>query len=166
MKFANIASGEAVFVDANTFIYAFAPDPQFGPPSDQLLQRIEQNELHGRTSTGVLSDVAHRLMTLEACAMFGWPYAGIAQRLKRSPMQVRQLSRYRQAVDEIIAMGFHIFPALADHVSAATQLSLAHGLLSNDALIVVLMQEHGLVHIASHDADFDRVPGINRYAPI
>jgi predicted nucleic acid-binding protein len=32
-------------------------------------------------------------------------------------------------------------------------------------LIVAVMQANGLVHWASHDADFDRVPGITRYAP-
>jgi predicted nucleic acid-binding protein len=34
-----------------------------------------------------------------------------------------------------------------------------------DALIVAVMQRHGLVVLASHDADFDRVPGLTRYAP-
>ena len=39
------------------------------------------------------------------------------------------------------------------------------GLLSNDALIVAVMQANGLTRLASHDADFDRVPGLTRYAP-
>jgi predicted nucleic acid-binding protein len=38
-------------------------------------------------------------------------------------------------------------------------------LLHNDALIVAVMRHHGLTNIASEDADFDRVPGITRYAP-
>ena len=38
-------------------------------------------------------------------------------------------------------------------------------LLTNDALIVAVMQHHGLTNLASHDADFDRVPGLTRYAP-
>jgi hypothetical protein len=31
--------------------------------------------------------------------------------------------------------------------------------------VVVSMQQQGLTHLASHDADFDRVPGLTRYAP-
>jgi hypothetical protein len=27
-------------------------------------------------------------------------------------------------------------------------------------------EPHGLIHLASNDADFDRVPGITRYAPV
>jgi predicted nucleic acid-binding protein len=39
------------------------------------------------------------------------------------------------------------------------------GLLTTDGLIAALMRAHGLNKIASHDADFDRVPGLMRYAP-
>lgn len=48
---------------------------------------------------------------------------------------------------------------------AAAQISQQTGLLSSDALVVAVMQEHGLTNLASHDADFDRVPGLTRYAP-
>jgi predicted nucleic acid-binding protein len=48
----------------------------------------------------------------------------------------------------------------------AASLSQLHGLLSNDALSVATMQDEAIVHIASHDSDFDRVPGITRYAPV
>jgi predicted nucleic acid-binding protein len=48
---------------------------------------------------------------------------------------------------------------------SSAKLSQQNGLLSNDALIVAVMQAHGLSKIVSNDADFDRVPGITRYAP-
>jgi predicted nucleic acid-binding protein len=40
------------------------------------------------------------------------------------------------------------------------------GLLGNDAMIVAVMQANGLTKLASNDADFDRVPGLTRYAPV
>jgi len=40
------------------------------------------------------------------------------------------------------------------------------GLLINDALIVPVMRAHRLSKLVSHDADFDRVPGLTRYAPV
>ena len=166
MKFADLANGTAVFVDANTFVYAFSPHAQLGPPSEKLLERIEHHELSGSTSTHVLSDVAHRLMTLEACAAYGWPFAGIAQRLSRHPAEVKQLSRYRQAIDAILAIGFQVLSSNARHIPAATAISHQHGLLTNDALIVALMQESGMLHLASNDGDFDLVAGITRYAPL
>jgi predicted nucleic acid-binding protein len=54
---------------------------------------------------------------------------------------------------------------LVNNVSAAAAITQQVGLLSGDALVVAVMQEHGLVNLASHDADFDRVPGLRRYAP-
>ena len=48
---------------------------------------------------------------------------------------------------------------------AAAPLSQQAGLLINDALIVALMQANSHTKLASHDADFDRLAGIVRYAP-
>ena len=39
-------------------------------------------------------------------------------------------------------------------------------LLTGDALVVAVMQAHGVTLLTSNDADFDRVPGLTRYAPI
>jgi predicted nucleic acid-binding protein len=51
-------------------------------------------------------------------------------------------------------------------VSAAAAISQQYGLLSGDALIVATMRQFGISAIASHDSDFDRVPGLARYAPL
>jgi predicted nucleic acid-binding protein len=53
-----------------------------------------------------------------------------------------------------------------DHVSRALDISRQTGLLCGDALVAVVMQDQGLVHLASKDSDFDRVPGLTRYAPV
>jgi predicted nucleic acid-binding protein len=166
MNFAAIPAGASVFVDANVFVYNFAPDPSFGPPSRVLLERIEAGDLTGYTSTHVLHDVAHRLMTLEACQAFGWPYSGIGQRLRRHPVEIKKLYRFRQALDEILAIGVHVLHISVEHVLSAGDLSRAHGLLSGDALILTMMQTHGVTNLASSDIDFDRVSEITRYAPL
>ncbi|MHB1421739.1 MAG: hypothetical protein ACYC3I_00805 [Gemmataceae bacterium] len=41
MIFADLATGDSVFVDANTLIYHFGPHPAFGTVCRQLVQRIE-----------------------------------------------------------------------------------------------------------------------------
>jgi predicted nucleic acid-binding protein len=164
MNFTDIPADESVFIDANVFVYDFGPDPVFGPPSRDLLERIEQNEAKGCVSAHVLNDVAYRLMTLEACQTFGWPYAGIGQRLRRHPGEIQKPHRFRQALEEIVAVGAQVLPVSVRHVLLASDLSRAHGLLSGDALILAVMQSHGLTNLASSDTDFDRVPGITRYA--
>jgi len=47
----------------------------------------------------------------------------------------------------------------------AADISRQYGLLTNDAILIVLTRGHGLANLASNDADFDRVPGIKRFAP-
>jgi predicted nucleic acid-binding protein len=48
---------------------------------------------------------------------------------------------------------------------AATLASQQFELLTGDALVVAVMQAHGLTHLASNDADFDRVTWLTRYEP-
>jgi predicted nucleic acid-binding protein len=51
-------------------------------------------------------------------------------------------------------------------LAAGAGLSQQIGLLTSDALLIAVMREHGLSNLASHDADFDRVPGVVRYGPM
>lgn len=166
MNFAAIRPGESLFVDANVFVYALGPDPSFGPPCGDLLRRIEQSDVKGSISSHVLHDVAHRLMTLEACQTFGWPYSGIGPRLRRHPLEIQKLHKFHQALEEILGIGMQVLPVSAEHVLLAADLSRMHGLLSGDALILAVMQSRGITNLASSDADFDRVAGITRYAPL
>jgi predicted nucleic acid-binding protein len=104
-------------------------------------------------------------MTLEAMHVFGLPARGIAAQLRQHPAEVQKLTRYWQAVDLVAQMGIQVVPIDLPLVAAATAHSRQHGLLTGDALIVAVMQAHGLTHLASNDTDFDRVPGLTRYAP-
>lgn len=58
-----------------------------------------------------------------------------------------------------------MLPVTESLVQTATSISQQYELLTGDALIVAIMQLQGLTNLASSDADFDRVPGITRYAP-
>ena len=75
------------------------------------------------------------------------------------------MTRHRQAIDEVRNCKVQVLSVDGAAVSRAADLSTPFGLLSSDALVVVIMQRHQLTHLASLDADFDRVPGLTRYAP-
>ncbi len=164
MTFADLLGGERLFLDANPMIYHFGGHPVLGPACTLLLQRIENQELAAFTSTHVLSEAAHHLMTLEASSRFGWT-SKVVQHLKQRPMTIQQLSAFRQAVEKVPQLGIQVLTVPPDRIATAAALSQQHGLLSNDALIVAMMQANGLTHLASLDADFDRVPWLVRYAP-
>jgi predicted nucleic acid-binding protein len=69
-------------------------------------------------------------------------------------------------IEDIPNLGIQVLTIPGLLIAAAATLSQTTGLLSNDALIVAVMQANGLTKLASHDADFDRVPGLTRYAPL
>ena len=97
MTFAQIPAGAAIFLDANTLVYHFANHPNFGAACTQLVKRIEQHELPGFISTHVLSEIAHRLMTLEAARPV-WLAAcrdrgSASQASLRDPQVERRMSR-------------------------------------------------------------------------
>jgi len=165
MTFDQIPVGAAVFLDANTPIYHFAADPKFGAACTRLLKRIENQDIRGFTSAHVLADVAHRLMTLEAMARLGWPATRLAARLRKQHAEIPKLALYQQALVKLDQMGLQVLPLSVSLVLAAANYSQQFELLTGDALIVAVMQQHGLTSLASNDADFDRVPGLTRYAP-
>jgi predicted nucleic acid-binding protein len=165
MTFEDIPARSAVFVDSNTFLYYFGNDPVFGPACAQFFLRLENQDLVGFTSAHVLAEIAHRMMTIEARVLFGWPFSGMAHRLKTHPLEVQKLARYRQAIDEISLIGIQVLTVTGRLVSLAADISRQYGLLTNDALVISVMKDHGQSQLASHDADFDRVPGINRFGP-
>jgi predicted nucleic acid-binding protein len=165
MTFADLVTGDTVFVDANTLIHLFQPHPQLGPFCQQLIQRIDNQDLVGFTSSHVVSEVSHRLMTIEANLALGWPIAGIGNRLRTNPQEVQNLNQFRRAVEQIAQSRLQFLTITPPLLVAAVALCQQVGLLTNDALTVAVMQATGLNKVASSDADFDRVPGITRYAP-
>src|SRR5262245_58699498 len=166
MIYSDLPAGATVFVDAGPFIHHFEPNAVFGPAATDFLDRIENQELNAVATTHIISEIAHRLMTIEAMQAFGWKSAGIALKLRNHPAEVQTLKRFRQAIQEIPLFRIRILtidPAWLDPAAAVSQQT---GLLHNDALTVAVMRAQGITNRASADPDFDRVPGITRYGPI
>jgi predicted nucleic acid-binding protein len=93
-----------------------------------------------------------------------WPFAGIGNRLRTNPIDVQTLTVFRLATEKVLQGRVVVLPVLPSTLAAAVVQCHQLGLLTNDGLILATMQAQGLTKLASHDADFDRVPGITRYA--
>ena len=165
MTLDQVPAGARVFVDSNILVYHFQPHPGFGLMCHRLLERIERQDLEGYTSTNLLGELAHRLMVIEAGALPGWAGGKVLNRLKQQPGVVKQLTLFQTAVESVLQSKIRVLAIPPILVATAAALSRQNGLLTNDAIILALMQAHGLTHLASHDAHFDSVPAITRYAP-
>lgn len=130
------------------------------------MERIEQQEIQAFTSAHCLADVAHRIMTIETMGRFAWPLTGLAARLKKHHAEIPRLSHFQVTIAKVGQLGIQVLPISEPLVLAATNFSQQFELLTGDALIVAVMRQQGLTKLASEDADFDRVLGITRYAPV
>jgi predicted nucleic acid-binding protein len=103
-------------------------------------------------------------MAVEAATQFGWK-SKVMQRLRQQPDKLQQLTRFRQAIQQVPQLGIQVLAIAPSLIDAGALVSQQTGLLTNDALIVALMQANGLTSVASNDPDFDRAPGMTRYSP-
>jgi predicted nucleic acid-binding protein len=166
MTLDQVPSGAHIFVDSNILVYHFQPHPGFGLMCQRLLERIERQDIKGSTSTNLLGEVAHRLMVIEAGALPGWAGCKVLNRLKQQPAVVQQLTLFQTAVESVLRSQIQVLTVPPALMSTAAALSRQHGLLTNDAVILALMQAHQLTDLASHDAHFDGLTGLTRYAPV
>lgn len=165
MILADLAANDAIFIDSNILIYHFGPHPTFGPACSLFMQRIEKGELHAFCSTHVLAEAAHQLMIAEASQLAGWSLGKVKQRLQKQPAALQSLTRFRAAVDLVLQSAIQVVAVTPAFLRAGPALSQQHGLLTNDALVVAVMQANSLTKLASHDGEFDRAPGLTRYSP-
>jgi predicted nucleic acid-binding protein len=161
----DIPDGTRCFVDANIFHYALVPTFDTSPACLALLDRAMTGLISLSVSLQVLSDALHKAMTSEAAQLAGRERVGIVGYLKRHSHLIAQLTEWPQAVERLMAVPKQILPADAEILHDATRVAQAHLLLTNDATILALMQRHGIVHLATNDDDFDRVPGITVWKP-
>ena len=110
-------------------------------------------------------EATDRLMMTEAVRP---PYAtggGVVRKLGRRPDAVQCLHEYRDQVECIPRWGIQVLPVDLGRCLRAADVRAAHGLLTNDSIIVATMRDAGVTAIATADRDFERVEGIEVYRP-
>jgi predicted nucleic acid-binding protein len=113
----------------------------------------------------VISDAIHATMLAEAVLRFGLETVSVRRFLKRNFWRMKELSTFVKSAESLLSSRIERLPVDPADVLQATHISCDLGLLTNDAIIVALMQRHGIAHIATNDDDFDRVPGITVWKP-
>ena len=130
-----------VFVDSNIPMYVAGRDHPLREPARRLLERVQRGELEGCTSTEVLQEILYR-------------YAGL-----------QRLDLAARVYDLFVSVCPVVLPVtLADTDRAKTILTQTRGLSARDAIHAAVMLNHDIGTIATFDAGFDRVPGLERLA--
>lgn len=161
----SVPNGSHVFVDATVFHYALIPTFDTSPDCLDFLDRAIAAEVSLSTNIQVLADVLHKAMTSEAAQIAGRDRSGIVGYLKRHPEIIRRCVEWPSAVARLNTIPLRILDIDIPLLEEAASLAHAYGLLTNDAVIVAMMRRHSIIHLATNDDDFDRVPGITVWKP-
>ena len=79
--------------------------------------------------------------------------------------KVRALSRHLQVASDIGRANIDILPLTVKDLHASKTPRREYGLLTNDSLIVAVMRNHKLRHLATYDSGFLRVSGMQVWMP-
>jgi predicted nucleic acid-binding protein len=117
------------------------------------------------TSTLVLAEVTHRLMTIEAVARGLVEPGNVVKKLREHPEIVRRLSLYQDQADKIPSMGVEVVPLDRPLLVMAAPLRTRYGLLTNDSLLLATALVCGAAAFATSDRDFERVDTVQLFQP-
>lgn len=165
MQLSDISDGTRVFVDSNIFIYHFSNFEPFAVSCLPFLQRIEDGDIFGYTSSVVLAEVLHRLMVIEASKKLDILPKNVIKYLKENPDKIPFLSDHPKSLDFIERIGVTILPVNAHDLNMSIGLKMELGLLTIDSINLSVMKNNNLSAIASNDSDFKKIPWLNLYLP-
>ena len=161
----DIRSGTRIFVDTNIFALYFSHPGDLGKACRDFFVRTTSRELQGFTSASVAAETIHRVMVAEAAAMLSLSSQATVEHLQKHPSTVQKLTRHLQVASDMHRLGINILPLTYKELHSSKNFRFQFGLLTNDSLILAVMQAHKLQHLATHDAGFYRVSSIQVWGP-
>ncbi len=162
MNLNEVRPGESVFIDANIFIYHFTGASE---ECREFLKNCAQNKFTAFTSTTVLAEVCHRLMAIEAVKRGLVVSKQPSSTLQKNPALVKKLSEYYVQMTNILGWGIRIMDPRENILVKSQIYRQRFGLLTNDSLIPVYMEESGTPNLASADKMFAAIDHLNVYSP-
>lgn len=157
----SIPAGSEFLIDANVLIYGVNV---LSPQCHDLLGRCAGREVSAFVMIDVLAEVCHRLMVGEAAGRKFIAHPNAAN-LQGKDKVVRQLTDYWQRLCEIRAANIAVPPLDEHRFLRAHSIRQAHGLMTNDSLLVAAADVFGISLLATNDTDFDGVPWLAVYRP-
>lgn len=157
--------GTHCFVDANIFCYHLVNTPPLSDACSNFFERMERREVAGCSSVVAMAEAVHKVMLAEAVARYGLEPRALAHRLQQRSELIAGLSEHHKVVALVRALNIHAEAVTLALMERAAHLSTQHRLLTNDALILAVMEKLDVTHLATNDDNFDSVPDITVWKP-
>lgn len=159
--FRQILANTRVMLDANVVIYALFPQLNHYEACKALLERGVKKEIQLHLTVNTAADVIHRTMVLEFLGQGGvQKSADAVLYLKQNPQAVQQLTHYKTILSDLRQSRIDILPLTHRDLHNSRQFRDKYGMMTNDSILLAVMQREGIQYLATNDTDFERVPGI------
>lgn len=165
MSLSDIESGETVFIDANIFIYEFSGHDDYGEPCLEFLERVEETDIVGVTSVGVLDEVVYKSMLIELSDTEDISISEASVELRDNPSKIEKLSTSVSNVEEIFDMPILVLGVTGEVFEESLGNVQDYNLRPHDAVLVQLMDFYGIDVLATNDDDFSNIDWINVFQP-
>jgi len=166
----NFTLNDPIFADTNIFVYHQGAHPDFGPDCQDFLDRVERGGVQALTTDVVINEATYIIQIQRAANLLGT--------LNRSIIQARMATdgvlavecwlaakRFLNLLDALQHGGLTVIDVELPHYRDACTVGRQFQLFVSDATHIVICQQLGIEHIASNDADFDRIPFLTRWEP-
>jgi predicted nucleic acid-binding protein len=161
---------EPIFADTNIFIYQQAGHPDFGPDCRDFLDKVERGGVQTVTSAVVINEASYIIQIQRAASLMGTTNRGqIQARMAADPVLATEcwlaVEQYLTLIEALQRGGLTVIDVELSHYGDARIVGRQSQLFVSDATHAVICQQLGIEHIATNDADFDRVPFLTRWEP-
>lgn len=169
-KLSEFTLDELIFVDANIFDYHHANHPRFGRDCTDFLKKIENAAVGAVTSNIVQQEGMYYLQMHKGELLLGTSdrsriHAKIASDVTFAEACWQAAEEFLNLLDALCSTTLTLFEVNSSHARQIVELGKKYQLILKDAAHVLVCQVMNLSHIASNDADFDRVDFLTRWKP-
>jgi predicted nucleic acid-binding protein len=168
LRLVDYDSREPIFIDANIYLdYALA-NPQTYKPIEEFFEKVEFLELDAVTSPCVLDEVSYVLLMYKGAKILKTEdHRKIGSKIKRDgDFAIRCYSVVDKFNEFLITLkGQRIISVSRNDYDMASDLGKSYRLLPTDSLHAAVMKNNSIFNIATRDADFNRIKGIETWKP-
>ena len=169
-KLSDFMLDDPIFVDANIFDYHHANHPRFGRDCTDFLKKIENALVQGVTSNIVQQEGMYYLQMHKGELLLGTSdrsriHAQIVSDATFAQACWQAAEEFLNLLDALRGTTLTLFEVDSSHARQIVELGKRYQLILRDAAHVLVCKVMNLSHIASNDADFDRVDFLTRWKP-
>jgi predicted nucleic acid-binding protein len=157
---------QPIFIDANIFLsHAF----DVNSACVDFLQKVESSSVKAVTSSLVLEEVFFKLLMQSASNFVEKATVDKLKSAMRNDTNKQQIFKpvreYGKYIRILKDAGMTILALKGEDMMLAIDKAETHNLIIADAAHLAVMEQKGIVHIASADGDFAAIPTITQWSP-